>query len=70
MNSEISSSLWKRILEFESGELQSSQIITLFQDLIDTGHAWRLQGYYGRTAHQLINDGLCHRTWLPAEKLP
>lgn len=33
--------------------------IQAWQYLIDTGLAWSLQGWYGRTAKQLINDGIC-----------
>ena len=35
------------------------EIINAFQYLIDTGAVWSLQGWYGRTAHQLIEQGLC-----------
>lgn len=30
-----------------------------WQHLIDTGLCWQLQGWFGRTAEQLINDGVC-----------
>lgn len=47
------------IIRFESGELQESEIIDLFQGLIDSGMAWQLQGAYGRTAKTLIDLGYC-----------
>ena len=30
------------------------------QVLIDTGVVWRLQGFFGRTARDFIEAGLCH----------
>lgn len=30
-----------------------------WQYLIDTGLCWRLQGWYGRTAQALIDNGVC-----------
>jgi len=33
-----------------------------WQYLIDTGLAWRLQGWFGRTAKRLIDDGICTYT--------
>jgi hypothetical protein len=33
--------------------------IESFQTLIDSGHIWGLQGFYGRTAMALIEAGLC-----------
>ena len=42
-------------VEAESEE----QVIEAWQHLIDTGMAWQLQGWFGRTASQLIEDGHC-----------
>ena len=49
------------------GSIESSdeaEIIEAWQYLIDTGLAWRLQGWFGRTAQRLINAGVC----APAER--
>lgn len=35
------------------------QFIEAWQFLIDTGIAWKLQGWFGRTACGLIEDGVC-----------
>lgn len=35
--------------------------IQAWQYLIDTGVVWRLQGWYGRNAQSLIDDGTCRR---------
>lgn len=36
------------------------QYLEAWQHLIDTGTCWQLQGFFGRTAHSLIEAGLCH----------
>lgn len=36
------------------------QMINAWQHLIDTGIAWSLQGFFGRTAASLIEQGVCH----------
>ena len=49
-----------RIIAYESGELDGEETIKLFQELIDSGQVWRLQGSYGRMAKALIEAGYCH----------
>ena len=46
------------IIAFEQGELGEQEALELFQHLVDNGHAWQLQGSYGRTANDLIEAGL------------
>lgn len=49
----------ERIIAFEEGSLGDDETIELFQELIDSGDAYRLQGFYGRTAEALIESGHC-----------
>ncbi len=48
-----------QIIRYENGELDEEQTIEMFQQLIDTGLVWQLQGSYGRTAMNLIDEGFC-----------
>jgi len=48
-----------KIIAYECDELDFNDTIKLFQELIDSGQAWQLQGHYGRTAQRLIEEGLC-----------
>jgi len=43
------------------------QYIQAWQHLIDTGLAWSLQGFFGRTASTMIQNGLCY---YPVKKQP
>jgi hypothetical protein len=47
------------IIAYENGKLDAEQTAELFQRLIDSGLAWRLQGSYERMANHLIREGLC-----------
>ena len=42
----------------EQAESEEHQIAA-WQYLIDTNLVWKLQGCFGRTAHQLIEEGIC-----------
>jgi hypothetical protein len=48
-----------KIVRYENGELNDEETIELFQELINTGLAWQLQGGYGRTAIQFLEEGFC-----------
>lgn len=50
--------LINKIIAFENGVLSDDEIISLFQELLDTGMVWNLQGFYGRTAQRLIDSNL------------
>ena len=50
-----------KIIAYESGEMGDEETVEFFQELINSGLVWTLQGHYGRTAVNLIQSGLCHR---------
>lgn len=52
----------EELMAFENGEMDQDAAVNMFQRLINSGLAWQLQGYYGRTAQALIDAGLCEPT--------
>jgi len=46
---------------FADHEPSEEEQTQAWQHLIDTGLAWKLQGWFGRTAADLIQQGICHR---------
>jgi len=46
-----------QIIKFEQGELSDEATTALFQDGVDKGWVWKLQGAYARTARFLIATG-------------
>ena len=47
------------IIAYENGELTEDEVVDGFQQLINSGLAFQLQGHYQRTAHALIDAGYC-----------
>tara|TARA_R100000664_G_scaffold26922_1_gene37315 strand:+ start:146 stop:325 length:180 start_codon:yes stop_codon:yes gene_type:complete len=39
-----------------------AEYIAAWQQLIDTGLAWNLQGWFGRTAKYMIEQGFCRES--------
>ena len=51
--------LVNKIMNYEEGQMNEDELISFFQELINSGMAWTLQGHYGRTATALIDAGYC-----------
>lgn len=45
--------------DFEEGRLETKLLVPLFQFLINEGHVWNLQNFYGAFAMELIEEGKC-----------
>ena len=56
MDSYTATGIAEGFIECESED----QYIEAWQYLINTGLAWQLQGFFGRTAKQLIDQGVCY----------
>lgn len=55
MDSFTATGIAEGFIEAESEE----QVIEAWQTLIDSGLCWKLQGFFGRTAASLIEQGVC-----------
>ena len=56
----IGDKMVEKIIQYENGDMSMDEIVSFFQELIDSGLCWRLQGHYGRMARNLIEDGVCN----------
>lgn len=50
------------LMEWEDGAMTPEEERALFQQLVDSGAAWELQGMYGRRAVALIESGAVEDT--------
>ena len=50
--------LTEKIVAYEKGDLTEQQTIAFFQEMLDTGLIWELQGHYGRAAEWLLELGV------------
>lgn len=48
----------EQILDWENGEMDFKAEVEFFQQLVESGLCWELQGMYGRRAKQLLDAGL------------
>lgn len=46
------------VIAFEEGEMTEDEAVEFIGGLVKSGMAWRLQGFYGRTANSMIEAGL------------
>ena len=46
------------IISYENGEMSDEETIVFFQEMVNNGLAWSLQGHYGRMATRLLEEGL------------
>jgi len=51
-------------------EVSEEKYIGAWQYLIDSGAAWKLQGFFGRTAASMIQNGLCYYPTTKPTKKP
>ena len=58
------------IAEGEQEPESDEQYIQAWQQLIDTGLAWTMQGFFGRTAASMIQQGLCYYPTVKPKKKP
>ena len=52
-------SIIEELIDIPCGVDKYDANVLAWQYLIDTGTVWHLQGWYGRCARDLINEGIC-----------
>ena len=51
--------MYDAVMNIEEGQCDEDTYIASMQHLIDTAIVWRLQGFFGRRAVEMIEDGTC-----------
>ena len=54
----MTTDLVDKIMAYEQGDMDQDETVEFFQELVEDGLVWRLQGHYGRTAARLIEARL------------
>jgi hypothetical protein len=47
-----------QLIAYEEGQITGDQEVAFFEQLVETGTCWQLQGHYQRVAATLIEAGL------------
>jgi len=47
-----------KIMAYEDGSLSEADTIKMFQEMVNDGSVWKLQGSYGRTAQAMLDAGV------------
>lgn len=55
-----------KLVAYETGQLDDDEVVALFQQLLDTGVLYLLQGHYLRTAQCFLKEGLITKS--PSKK--
>lgn len=51
--------LFDKVMDYECENMEPKAVIPFFQELIDSGLAWKLSSDYTQQATVLINQGYC-----------
>jgi len=58
LKEKLSKQLSRQMIKYENEGMSPKEEARFFQNLVNTGLAWRLQGSYGRRAMELIESGV------------
>ena len=56
-----------QLIAYEEGQITGDEEVAFFEQLVETGTCWQLQGHYQRVAATLIEAGLINSPLHPEE---